>query len=1120
MATYVNNLRLTELATGEGSGTWGTTTNTNLELIGQALGFGTRAIANASTDNITIADGASDADRAMYLKLTGGGQACTVTILPNTTSKVWWMENATSYTLTFTCGSGANVAVLAGETKCISTDGLGSGGAVYDVLTDVNLAGTTKVDDLVVGDALTVGGTLGVTGVLTTTAATVFNGGFASNADSTLGTDKKVQFRDAAIYINSSADGQLDIVADTEIQIAATTVDINGAVDVSGTLGVTGVATLASLVATTADINAGTIDNTVIGGTTAAAGSFTTGAFSGAVTANDGILIPNGEANPVNAYGATTGGSTFAIANTGGTSYFGNESSVAGTVATGTSAYGTVIGTSAARDINFFTSGSTRLTIASTGAATFSAGITATTGAFSGEIAANGGIALGDSDIATFGAGSDATIFSDGTSGYMRGFALQNKLGDKDVLVFVDGGATSIYHNNSPKLATTATGIDVTGTVTADGVTSDGNILMSGAGTNPRYVVLGDETNTYAGSLVIQAGGGSAAFGGGLVMYGHSHATNAGDVVAGISSGSGGSFRVNTSGIDTGANKLDVNANGDISFYEDTGTTAKFFWDASAEDLQIGGNLLNLSGVSSGTTGARLNANGGGMLRLASGGVDALYVVDGGNVGIGNSLPLGRLTISNAAGANAPSTVTAANTYLQLGSDDYGPSNNGKFMIGFGFTDATNTNSPAYIGYEEATTSGDTYGDLTFYTRSVTTDTAPTERMRITSGGALEIGPTANKVIIKSQASFQNTTLESHIINADGTGAYGSGDLLIQPRCSSVGSNNIVFGTSGGTNTTTERLRIDASGNVLVGTTTENVYDGTTSGVALTQSGYIFAGKSNDAPLYLNRIASDGIITNFAKDGTTVGSIGTQGGDLNIGTAACGIAFVDGVPAIYPWTTTDNTTSDAAIDLGDSGGRFKDLYLSGSINLSASSQINSSTAFYLDSDIIHFRRDNETESARIDSSGNLLVGTTTAVGKFSIEAIPTGTARSVDYSATGGTVDYYIVDDVNVGSISVTTTATAYNTSSDARLKENIADAESASELIDAIQVRSFDWKADGSHQDYGMIAQELQAVAPEAVSGDADSEEMMGVDYSKLVPMLIKEIQSLRNRVAQLEGI
>jgi len=88
---------------------------------------------------------------------------------------------------------------------------------------------------------------------------------------------------------------------------------------------------------------------------------------------------------------------------------------------------------------------------------------------------------------------------------------------------------------------------------------------------------------------------------------------------------------------------------------------------------------------------------------------------------------------------------------------------------------------------------------------------------------------------------------------------------------------------------------------------------------------------------------------------------------------------------------------------------------------------------------------------------------------------------------------------------------TSYNTSSDQRLKENIVDAPSASDEIDAIQVRSFDWKADGSHQKYGMVAQELQSVAPEAVSEGETEEDMMGVDYSKLVPMLVKEIQSLR---------
>jgi len=107
----------------------------------------------------------------------------------------------------------------------------------------------------------------------------------------------------------------------------------------------------------------------------------------------------------------------------------------------------------------------------------------------------------------------------------------------------------------------------------------------------------------------------------------------------------------------------------------------------------------------------------------------------------------------------------------------------------------------------------------------------------------------------------------------------------------------------------------------------------------------------------------------------------------------------------------------------------------------------------------------------------------------------------------------------STGGISNTGTTTSYNTSSDQRLKDNIVDAPSASDDIDAIQVRSFDWKADGSHQKYGMVAQELQSVAPEAVSEGETEDDMMSVDYSKLVPMLVKEIQSLRARVAQLEG-
>jgi hypothetical protein len=85
-STYVNDLRLNEMATGDGSGTWGTTTNTNLELIAEAFSYGTEVITtNADTHTTTIADGATDPGRSLYLKYTGTlDSACTITIGPNT----------------------------------------------------------------------------------------------------------------------------------------------------------------------------------------------------------------------------------------------------------------------------------------------------------------------------------------------------------------------------------------------------------------------------------------------------------------------------------------------------------------------------------------------------------------------------------------------------------------------------------------------------------------------------------------------------------------------------------------------------------------------------------------------------------------------------------------------------------------------------------------------------------------------------------------------------------------------------------------------------------------------------------------------------------------------------
>ena len=167
-----------------------------------------------------------------------------------------------------------------------------------------------------------------------------------------------------------------------------------------------------------------------------------------------------------------------------------------------------------------------------------------------------------------------------------------------------------------------------------------------------------------------------------------------------------------------------------------------------------------------------------------------------------------------------------------------------------------------------------------------------------------------------------------------------------------------------------------------------------------------------------------------------------------------------------------------------------------------------------------------TERARITSGGNLLVNTTTSYGRI--------TAQTVDGSAAIGTivstaVNYNALDFRNsagtqCGRILVNNAVTTeYLSASDRRLKENIAPADDAGSVIDSIEVVKHDWKV-GGHVRFGVIAQDLHVVAPEAVgTGDTDDVEELkqpwGVDYSKLVPMLIKEVQSLRKRVAELEA-
>jgi len=160
-STYGNDLRLEEIGDGEQSGTWGATTNTNLELIAEALSFGTEAITtNADTHTTTIADGATDPGRSLYLKYTGTlDSTCTITIAPNSISKTWYIENGTSgsQSIIISQGSGANVTIKTGQTKIVYSDGAGSGAAMAEI-------GTLAVANLAVDTNATISGNATITG--------------------------------------------------------------------------------------------------------------------------------------------------------------------------------------------------------------------------------------------------------------------------------------------------------------------------------------------------------------------------------------------------------------------------------------------------------------------------------------------------------------------------------------------------------------------------------------------------------------------------------------------------------------------------------------------------------------------------------------------------------------------------------------------------------------------------------------------------------------------------------------------------------------------------------------------------------------------------------------------
>jgi len=416
--------------------------------------------------------------------------------------------------------------------------------------------------------------------------------------------------------------------------------------------------------------------------------------------------------------------------------------------------------------------------------------------------------------------------------------------------------------------------------------------------------------------------------------------------------------------------------------------------------------------------------------------------------------PVSALVLASTGAATFSSSVTTGD-YIRLPLDTYLQSSDGsggwiELIKGSGINTVVNNNKNGAIIFNQSSGGG--------------------EKMRITSGGNVGIGTTSPNTLlslvgghvsgqsilkIQSGSSYSSGGLSSIGFNdSDGTRkaiVYTNSDGL---QLETSSATPILFNTN-----SAERMRITSGGMVGIGTT---------------------------GPSKTLEVSSDNGSTN-----TTTGLKITNWSNTN--GARAGIVFqnYDNNGAAI-WANRTGSTAGELV-FGTNGG--------------------GSTA-----------ETNITERMRITSGGALLVGRTSVFSVFG-DSIGTTIYSDATYIAASGSealglsrrtsdgnVAIFRRDTTTVGSISVTGSSTTYNTSSDYRLKQDLKDFNGL-DLLTKIKTYDYEWKADKS-RGYGVIAHELQSVINYAVTGVKDGKEMQGVDYSKIVPVLIKAIQELNDKI------
>jgi hypothetical protein len=348
---------------------------------------------------------------------------------------------------------------------------------------------------------------------------------------------------------------------------------------------------------------------------------------------------------------------------------------------------------------------------------------------------------------------------------------------------------------------------------------------------------------------------------------------------------------------------LQIYHDGSDSYITDTGTGSLIIRASDTIRLQTHTGELYFQGVKDGTV--KLYYDNAETLITTSTGIDVTGTVTSDGL--------------NVAGAGTVSGSVAVNT---AGSGD------GGILVG----------PTGYSGSFVYKSSGDVEiaprsGKNLIFANS----TGGTERIRITSAGNVGIGTVSPDSLVHA---YKASNAIIKVAEANGYASLQqSGVNSYLNNVSSGGSLIFRNGTS-----PTERMRIDSSGEVHVGHTGNTApwtMSGSQKGIGLYgSSGFIGVARANAEPLLLNRTSSDGGIINFRKDGTTVGSIRSGGNAIQIGTTNTGLYFADNIDSIAPYDISGGSVRDNAIDLGYSGGRFKDAYLSGGVYLGGTGAAN------------------------------------------------------------------------------------------------------------------------------------------------------------------------------------